>query len=261
MDNKPVRAIAGFFILFCLYHAAEYFVLFKYNPAVFLSIQLLFFTAAFLIAKRQGYKGFSAWALKPSKGWWLQMLTGMAMGVLLYALSFYISTVVNGQTVGGLPLLPAVITPLGLFWFGNLFSSLSEDILTRGYLFRHIRPKIPSELFLFVSAAVYTLNHIYRLSSGWDTLGYLFLLGIVFAMPLVYSERLWYTAGMHWFGNTTFYFCYNTLQMEGPADSISPNAIFILCILFMIPLQYLLFAKLPYMQSQEKIVTEVLKQQ
>jgi membrane protease YdiL (CAAX protease family) len=252
--QKVSTFFAGFLVLFFLYHAAEYFVLFNSNPALFLGIQFVFFIAAHFIAKWQKCNGITAWALQLSKGWWLQMLMGMVAGIFLYGLSFYISSIINRQTIQPLNLSAESLNPFFLFAFGVFFSSLSEDILTRGYLFRHIRAKTPSGLFIFTSALIYLLNHIWRLHDGWQTITYLFLLGIVFAIPLVYSNRLWFTAGMHWLGNATFFFTQNILQSSGGDDRVSPNGVFIVCILFMIPVCYLLLPKLPYMQSNENLL-------
>jgi membrane protease YdiL (CAAX protease family) len=54
---------------------------------------------------------------------------------------------------------------LGLFIFGNFLSSLSEDILTRAYLFKHW--DFPG--MIGISSVVYVLNHIHRLDQGLET--------------------------------------------------------------------------------------------
>lgn len=260
MNKKVGRFLAGFIVLFFLYHGAEWFVVKRYNPSLFVLFQFLFFIAAFLLARWQGFKGLSAWALKPTRGWWLQWLAGMLAGMVLYGISFYVSTVVNGNVPLHLPAPGTFLKPLLLFAFGTFLSSLSEDILTRGYLFRHIRPKVPSGLFIAFSAIIYLLNHIYRLGDGFETILYILLLGVLFAVPLIYSERLWYTTGMHWMGNLTFYFTQQVIQVPDNEIVISPNTIFIICILFMLPVQYLLFPRLSFMRSTDSIVIEALKQ-
>jgi membrane protease YdiL (CAAX protease family) len=259
MNNKIVKFLAGFIALFVLYHGAEWFVLKSYNPSVFLVFQMCFFIVAYLLARWQGFKGLSSWALKPSAGWFLQWITGMAMGIGLYSISFYVAALINGNMPLQLPATSLYIKPLLLFALGSFLSSLSEDILTRGYLFRHIRPILPSGLFIGFSAIIYLLNHIYRLGDGLETILYLLLLGILFAIPLIYSERLWYTAGIHWMGNLTFYFTHQVIQSPEGINSVSPNFVFILCILFILPLQYLLFPRLPYMKPAESIVIEALR--
>lgn len=252
MKNKVLQFSAGFILLFVFYHTAEYFVLFKNNAAAFLFFQCCFFIAAFFVAKWQGFKGISAWALKPAARWMKQLVSGMVMGIFLYTITFYVTMIVNGQQLMPYQFNIATFKPFLLFWFGSFFSSLSEDILTRGYLFKHIRSRTPSGLFVFAAALLYLLNHIYRFADGWQTIAYLFLLGVLFAIPLVYSGKLWYTAGMHWFGNATFFYTHHVWQTTGGDSSVSPNGIFVICILFMIPLHYLLLPKLPFMQPDDQ---------
>jgi len=58
--NSNLKIVLGFLILFGLYHAAEYFVLFEYNPTAFLGVQIIFFIAAWQIARWQKFKGLGA---------------------------------------------------------------------------------------------------------------------------------------------------------------------------------------------------------
>jgi len=81
------KVITGFLVLFSLYHSAEYFVLFRYNPMAFLLIQATFFIAAGLIAKWQGFNGISAWGLGINNDWLRQLIVGIIMGVLLYGIT------------------------------------------------------------------------------------------------------------------------------------------------------------------------------
>lgn len=67
MINKKVSFVIGFTILFLLYHAAEYMIMFQNNALGFLGFESLFFVCAFLIGKLQFGEGFSAWGLGFSK--------------------------------------------------------------------------------------------------------------------------------------------------------------------------------------------------
>ena len=88
MKNKLVTTIAGFIILFFLYHAAEYMILFKNSAVGFLCFQLVFFIVAWGIAKWQTGQGFAAWGLEAKKGFGAPLIAGMIMGAVLYGLIF-----------------------------------------------------------------------------------------------------------------------------------------------------------------------------
>jgi len=135
MNRKIIIVLIGFILLFGLYHAAEYMIVFKNSPLGFLGFQLLFFVAARLIAKWQSLPGLAAWGLSGKKYFLKHLLLGMVMGLLLYGLTFMISILLGAEKITLLPEMDAIIGPLSLFIFGNFFSSVSEDILTRGYVY------------------------------------------------------------------------------------------------------------------------------
>lgn len=235
MTAQPFKIIIGFVLLFILYHAAEYFVLFTYNPIGFLSFQVAFFIVAWLLAKWQGYSGLAAWGLDTKKGWFRNLLLGMCMGLLLYGGAFAISLLLDSEEVVQVPAFSSIWPQLALFGVGTFFSSFSEDVLTRGYVYKHFGSKASALIFILVSSTIYVLNHIYRLDDGAETLLYLFLLGVLFAIPLVYTRRLWLTGGMHWIGNTMFFYTHSMISVKEGQGVLPPNTIFILWILLFIP--------------------------
>jgi len=239
LKNNALVAIAGFTLLFTLYHAAEYQILFRNSPLSFLAFQFLFFIAAYFIAKWQGKQGLAAWGLAIKKPFLKHLLPGMLMGAALYGTTYGLSLLLAIEHVAHVPGWYATIAPLSLFVFGNFFSSFSEDILTRGYVHNHLQGRVRNWVIILASAAVYLLNHIYRLDDGFITLAYLFLLGVLFVIPLILTKRLWFTGGMHWIGNVTFYYTHEIVKTEQTAQQISPNHILIFVILLFIPLNYL----------------------
>jgi hypothetical protein len=135
--NRSLKILIGFLLLFTLYHTAEYFVLFQNNPKAFLIVQLIFFLTAWLIARWQKFKGLSTWGMDTGKQWVKHLISGMLMGVVLYGLTYAISLAIGSEVITHVPGAGVIISQLGLFCFGVFFSSFSEDILTRGYLFKH----------------------------------------------------------------------------------------------------------------------------
>jgi membrane protease YdiL (CAAX protease family) len=245
MKQSPsFKFIAGFICLFLLYHTAEYMILFKKNPAGFLIFQAFFFAAAWIIAQWQFKQGLSAWGLNTKKHLFRHLLLGMMMGIILYGLTYFINLVAGVEVKVAIPQFSYIAGPLLLFMFGNFFSSLSEDVLTRGYLYQHLNRKVSVPALIFISAAVYLFNHIYRLDDGPITWLYLFLLGILFVIPLILTKRLWFTGGMHWAGNSFFYFTHDLIITQSGKTDFSANYTLCICILLVIPLNYYLLKKL-----------------
>ena len=233
---KTITALAGFIILFFLYHAAEYMIMFKNSPVGFLAFQFLFLIAAWGIAKWQGRPGLKAWGLDTQRGFLIHLVVGLLMGCLLYGITFLIGCLAGIERLVEIPTFATIAMPLGLFVFGNFFSSLSEDILTRGYVFAHLRGKVGTSFLAFISATIYLLNHIYRLGDGFQAYLYLFLLGVLFIIPLLRTNRLWFTVGMHWAGNVTFYLVHELWRTEDTGHVLSANYVLAAVILLFIPL-------------------------
>ncbi|MBK6634902.1 MAG: CPBP family intramembrane metalloprotease [Chitinophagaceae bacterium] len=81
--------------------------------------------------------------------------------------------------------------------------SIAEDILTRGYLYGHLKFMKPLG-WILLSAIIYVLNHIWRLNDGLPVLTYLFILGIVLAFAVWLTKSLWLAFGIHWGANIAF---------------------------------------------------------
>jgi membrane protease YdiL (CAAX protease family) len=91
--------------------------------------------------------------------------------------------------MAGLPMLLLV----------TLVPSLAEDILTRGYWYRAAGLRWRSgTVFVPVSAAIFVLNHIYRLGNGPQEWLVLFAFGLPYAAALWRSGSLWAALGLHW---------------------------------------------------------------
>lgn len=244
MKLKYLSVLAGFIVLFCLYHAAEYMIIFKNSAAGFLGFQFLFFCSAWCIAKIQFKQGMKAWGLGTGKFFFWHLAVGMLMGIVLYGLTFGISVFTGAEKIISIPSWKAIAAPLGLFIFGNFFSSVSEDILTRGYLYKHFIAKWSGGVLVIISAVVYLLNHIYRLADGIETYTYLLMLGILFIIPVIRTQQLWFTSGMHWAGNCFFYYSHELIKIADGTGKISPNYLLILCILVLIPVNNFLLRRL-----------------
>jgi membrane protease YdiL (CAAX protease family) len=241
--TKPASIIAGFVLLFALYHAAEYMIVFQQSASGFLAFQALFFTAAYFIGRWQFGNGLAAWGLGWSRKTLPQLLVGLLAGIALYALTLTISRKLNSEIVVSIPSFESIAGAFGLFVFGNFFSSFSEDVLTRGYLWKHFSGKISWQLLLLISPLVYVLNHIYRLGDGMQTYIYLFLLGVLLLIPLLFTKSLWMTGGIHWAGNCTFYLTHELWKTETVTGHISPNYILAFCLFDFSILLLLVFRK------------------
>ncbi|HQK97076.1 MAG TPA: CPBP family intramembrane metalloprotease [Bacteroidia bacterium] len=219
--------------------------MFKNSIPGFFGFQILFFLCAYFFGNWVSAEGFSTWGLPFNKKVWLQLLIGVVFGIALYSTSLFLSIKLGSEQVTAVPDFLKIIKSSLPFAFGVIFTSLSEDILTRGIVFRLFHSKLNTISIVFISSTIYLLNHIYRLADGAETLTYLFLLGVIFVIPLIVTKRLWFTGAMHWAGNTFFFISHSVIETKSMAGIISPNHIFALCILAFIPIINIVSKNIP----------------
>lgn len=244
--NSSLKAAISFVILFALYHAAEYMIMFKNDILFFFVFQFLFFFSAALLGKWYSGNGLSAWGLDFSRKVAKVLLPGIILGILLYAIPYFISLALGIEAIANVPPVDAIILSSLPFAFGVLFTSFSEDILTRGIVYAHFNRKLKPVFLILLSATIYLLNHIYRLAEGPEALIYIFLLGIVFMIPVLHTRALWLTGTMHWAGNLFFYVSHNVITTTDGDSALSSNYLFAICLLIFIPVIWILTKKFSF---------------
>jgi uncharacterized protein len=236
--KNNLQFFISFAILFILYHGAEYMIVFKNSIPGFFALQALFFVAAWILGKWYSANGLSAWGLLFNTKTIRNLFIGMIAGILIYGITFFLSIRLGIETIVSVPPTATIIKKSLPFVLGVFFSSLSEDVLTRGTIYAHYNTKVKPGFLVLLSASVYLFNHIYRLADGLEAWSYIFLLGIIFIIPLVLTKQLWLTAGMHWAGNS-FFFISHSVVITGTGNShFSSNYLFAIILAAFIPALY-----------------------
>ncbi|WP_342115396.1 CPBP family intramembrane glutamic endopeptidase [Pseudoduganella sp. OTU4001] len=196
MNSSPVKPwqwSLAFVALFAAYQAPQ--------GLGMQNLMLAVVPLAWLLARLLGFKGMDAWYLSFSPRWFAGLLGTFLFAMAVKfgaiaagaALDVYRVSPAAGAGVGGVPVAALLI--LLPFTF---IPSISEDILTRGFVARALPRLAANWLIVPISAAVYVLNHIYRLANGpleWITL---FAFGVAYAAALYRTGSLWPAVGLHW---------------------------------------------------------------
>jgi membrane protease YdiL (CAAX protease family) len=147
-----------------------------------------------------GFSGMRAWYLDARPGWLRLLLLGLVLSIAAKFAAVAIGTRTGVYTFAwsALPDGTALAGALALLAVSTFIASTAEDILTRGLVLRAF-PKLGGHWgFIVVSAALYVLNHIYRLHKGpveWLTI---FCFGLAYAAALYRTRTLWAAVGLHW---------------------------------------------------------------
>lgn len=182
---------------------------------------LAFVPLSYAVARAQKLEGLQSWGLGLQHQWWTKLILGLALGVCFVGLSTVISIYLGFERVTEVPGPAAFLQKIWWIIFMTFWPSLAEDILTRGYLFRHFAHRVPSFAWILLSAVVYVLNHIWRLTDHVSVLTYLFILGLVLATAMQLTRSLWLTLGIHWAANIVYYI---TVDIYPTAATGAPHA-------------------------------------
>lgn len=201
------RAAISLAVLFVLYQSAQGIGdMWLHSFAVQATLMSACVLAAWPLSRWIGYRGCNAYALEPT---W-RALAWLIGGLLLAGLGKVAALTVGWHA--GIYVPVAVASPwpsvaLGavpMLLLSTFVPSLAEDIITRGFWYRAAGIRWRHGLaFVAASAALYVLNHIYRLERGPLEWLMLFCFGLAYATALWRSGSLWAAVGLHWGWNFT----------------------------------------------------------
>jgi membrane protease YdiL (CAAX protease family) len=212
-----MRILSGYVLLFVLYQLPQ--GLFDYvisDRRVWMAATLLFFLGAWLV----GGRSFAGYGLPSGGGWGRKLALGAAIGfIFCFGVSWF-GWMAGSYSVERVNRLLALAPMLFLTGLGSFLASASEDILTRGYVWRYW-PAPRGVTFVAASAVLYVLNHIYVLSRGPALWIFLLLLGLSLAWPLWKTGSMWLTIGLHWGWNLVFHWSGLALETRSREIGIS----------------------------------------
>lgn len=193
----PWRLLAVAAVLFIAYQLPQALQIYP--------LMLLVLPLAWACSRALGFEGLRAWYLDVRPGWSMLLAGGLAL-----ACACKLAALLAGEKLGVYSIRWTGFAAAGPFllmfaWqaFQTFIPSISEDILTRG-LVRRAFPGISARwLFVPVAAAIFVLNHIYRLHKGPAEWLMLFVFGLAYAAALYRTGSLWAAVGVHWGWNVT----------------------------------------------------------
>lgn len=83
-------------------------------------------------------------------------------------------------------------------------SAISEEILIRGIVFRHLEEKLGSYIALAISALIFGALHLANANSSWvSSIGIALQAGVLLGAAFIYSKNLWFPIALHFGWNFT----------------------------------------------------------
>ena len=229
--NLP-NILLGFVLLFCVYHLPEFLQNHFQKPLILVleSGMLLFVVISFLLIRKKRNLRIKAYGLVSFKQHRGNLMKGLCIGIGIAAFANLVPVWLHWNEISIQANWHQLLFQTLLFAVGTLLPSLAEDILTRAYIRTYWTEWLNLNWLIPVSAAIYVLNHIFRLGKP-DVMLYLFILGLLLMWALVKTGTLWLTLGIHWGANISYQFFTNLVHVKSLNETGLENYLLAACYL------------------------------
>ncbi|MBW8304368.1 MAG: CPBP family intramembrane metalloprotease [Brevundimonas sp.] len=197
-----LKAFFAFAILFVLYQSAEGLggrVLDNFGIQAALMVAAL--VAGWPVARWLGWRGYEAYGLDLRLASFAVLAAGLMLTLAAKGAALAAGLSLGIASVGATPETLGALAGAGFLATAALTTfvpSITEDILTRGFLLRAIGVRWSGPAFVLASAALFTVNHIYRFDWGVSEQVRLFCCGLAYAAAAWRWRTLWGAVGLHW---------------------------------------------------------------
>ncbi|MEH7386389.1 CPBP family intramembrane glutamic endopeptidase [Bacillus sp. JJ1521] len=179
--------------------------------------------------------------------WWKNMLFGFIIGFSFWLLKYILTYLFGGFEITGVKSFPEIINSLLMVMLIFLVGSFLNDIIVRGFVFGHLKERIPVKWVFIISLILYALDDSWN--EGFSITNSLFslILGLSLTYAIFKTGSLWADTGIHWGLNV----CYGIFN--GPLGSLDggivitefeQQSMFLEMISYIVPLFMFLFVYL-----------------
>jgi len=197
-SNGWPRVLFAFAAMFAIYQASEglqtvFAPASPIGPALMLAALLV----AWPLGRWLGWHGYDAFGLELVPRWWAILVGGMVLATLAKLAVLALAPMAGAGMLGFAR--PNLALPfIGLALVSTFVPSVAEDILTRGFLLRTIPVRLGGIAYVLASAALYTVNHVWRFDWGITEQVRLFCLGLAYGAAAWRWRSLWGAVSLHW---------------------------------------------------------------
>ena len=147
------------------------------------------------------------------KGIGKNLLIGLTLGVVIQSLIILVMYLKGGYTVISINpnpfefIIPALMLPLT--------SSILEETLFRGFIFRIIEEKLGSYNAMLISGLLFGIVHYSDLNCSLIEALLIVIPGLLLAVAYMYSRNLWFPIAIHFAWNFTQDYIYGVYETGG----------------------------------------------
>ena len=179
--------------------------------------------------------------------WWRNLLIGFMIGFSFWLMKYILVYIFGGFEIIGVKSLPEMIMSLLMVMLIFFVGSFLNDIIIRGFVFGHLKERIPLKWVFIISLILYALDDSWNEGFSFTNTLFSLFLGLSLTYVIFKTGSLWANTGIHWGLNV----CYGIFN--GPLGSsdggiittkFEQQSMFLEMISYSIPLFMFLFVYL-----------------
>ncbi len=145
--------------------------------------------------------------------WWINMTIGFMIGFSFWLMKYILVYLFGGFKVTGVMSFPEMVPSVVMIMLIFLVGSFLNDIIVRGFVFGHLKGKIPVKWVFIISLLLYSLDDSWNEGFSMSNMVFSLLLGLSLTYATFKTGSLWANTGIHWGLNV----CYGIFN--GPLGS------------------------------------------
>lgn len=145
--------------------------------------------------------------------WFKNMVLGFAIGFSFWLVKYALQYLFHGFDIIGIKPFPQLLLPLFMIMLTFLVGSFLNDVIVRGYVFGHLKGKIPMKWVFLISLVIYALDDAWNEGFSLGNALFSLVLGLSVTYAIYKTGSIWATTGIHWGLNV----CYGIFN--GPLGS------------------------------------------
>ena len=130
--------------------------------------------------------------------WWKNVIIGFLIGFSFWLLKYILVYIFGGFEIIGVKSFPEMFMSLVMVMLIFFVGSFLNDIIVRGFVFGHLKDKIPLKWVFIISLILYALDDSWN--EGFSVPNTLFslFLGLSLTYAIFKTGSLWANTGIHW---------------------------------------------------------------
>ncbi|MBO0962264.1 CPBP family intramembrane metalloprotease [Neobacillus sp. MM2021_6] len=147
--------------------------------------------------------------------WSKNMMLGFIIGFSFWLVKYAMQYLLHGFDITGIVPFPQMLSTLFMIMLTFLIGSCLNDIIIRGYVFGHLKGKMPMKWVFLISLVLYVLDDSWNEGFSLSNTLFSLVLGLSVTYAIYKTGSIWANTGIHWGLNVCYGIFNGTLGSSG----------------------------------------------